>query len=174
MGAQVTLTNQEGLALLGFDLDVVHPVTLGLYTTTNCYEDALRFNCCHFDRYYAGKILRLINLAQVETRVNLVIAEVVSNFSPKLGELVDSAKEFGLRPCDEEAGPAFRLARLNQPNGESLRIVMKPIECEYQRAKLLWGFTVDNVDGKLWLGLNSVNPESRMRQGELLVFTKPS
>lgn len=69
-------------------------------------------------------------------------------------EAIEKAEKLGLELCPEEVGPQLRIQYSNQPEGERLRIAMKPISGIDRRAHV---FEVVHDGTGLWLGNESTN-----------------
>jgi hypothetical protein len=69
-------------------------------------------------------------------------------------EAIEKAKKLGLDLCPEEVGPQLRIQYSNQPDGERLRIAMKPIAGVGGHPHV---FEVVNDGTGLWLGNESSN-----------------
>jgi hypothetical protein len=107
-------------------------VDLGVYRDANAVREAFRTApyLIHID-HRADQILNRITFVQTDTPLNLVLTRVsdlgFGEDGASLKDIYEHASRLGLALCPAELGPALRLAYLDQPFGEYLRIAMQPV-----------------------------------------------
>lgn len=115
-----------------YEFPIWKAVDLGVHHDANAVRDAFRTtpDLIHID-YWADQILNRIAFLQTDTRFNLVLTTVsdlgFGEDGASLKDIYERASRLGLALCPAELGPALRLAYLDQPLGEYLRIAMRPV-----------------------------------------------
>jgi hypothetical protein len=115
-----------------YGLPIWKAVDLGVYRDATAVRDAFRTTpvLIHIDNL-ADQILNRITFLQTDTPLNLVLTRVsdlgFGEDGASLKDIYDRASRLGLALCPAEVGPALRLAYLDQPFGEYLRIAMQPV-----------------------------------------------
>ena len=147
-------------------------IILGFHQSPSAYCKALKANGCRIGEY-ADQILDKIRVSETEVQLDLVV-KTVAELGFKDGACRDAiyarAIELGLELCPAEVGPALRLAYLDQPYGEWLRIAMEPIADSDGNLKV---FEVDHVHDERWLGSCSGDPVDFWRADLQWVFVAP-
>ncbi len=98
--------------------------------TAEQYEQELEKAGNKIDRTYALSMLKKIKALPQSEQVDLVqftVEQLGFSSGATLEEIYMKAKEFNLDLCPPQVGPELRLAYIDQPNGEYLRIAMEPI-----------------------------------------------
>jgi hypothetical protein len=119
-------------SLYEFEFPIWKAVDLGVYHDAKTVRDAFRKApiLIHIDNW-ADQILNRITFQQTDTPLNLVVTTVsdlgFGGDGASLKDIYDRASRLGLALCPAELGPALRLAYLDQPFGEYLRIAMQPV-----------------------------------------------
>jgi hypothetical protein len=107
-------------------------VDLGVYHDANAVRDAFRTtpHLIRIDKW-ADQMLNRITFLQTDTTLNLVLTTVsdlgFGEDGASLKDIYERASRLGLALCPAELGPALRLAYLDQPLGEYLRLAMQPV-----------------------------------------------
>ena len=115
-----------------YEFPIWKAVDLGAYHDANAARDAFRTtpDLIHIDSW-ADQSLNRISFLQTDTPLNLVLTTVsdlgFGEDGASLKDIYERASRLGLGLCPAELGPALRLAYLDQPLGEYLRIAMQPV-----------------------------------------------
>jgi hypothetical protein len=115
-----------------YEFPIWKAVDLGVYHDANAVRDAFRTtpDLIHIDNW-ADQSLNRITFPQTDTPLNLVLTTVsglgFGENGASLKDIYERASRLGLALCPAELGPALRLAYLDQPLGEYLRIAMQPV-----------------------------------------------
>lgn len=151
-------------------------LTLGLYNTGDEYRQAFQHSPQYID--IGGTAQDMLDAADFtcspnQIGVDLVIMRVADLGFPEGGHydaICDRAAERGLRMCRPEVGPALRLALLDQPEGDTLYIAMKPIDV----GSFSYLFGVDHASFRLSLFGFSVPQHRRLSDWNArFVFERP-
>ena len=150
-------------------------VDLGAYHDANAVRDAVRAapQFIHVD-YWADQMLNRITFVRTDTPLSLVLTTVsdlgFGEEGAPLKDIYERASRLGLALCPAEMGPALRLAYLDQPLGESLRIAMQPVARSDGRAT---EFTVaKRLAGWLLIG-DDVRDDLVLAGDTRMVFVRP-
>ena len=121
---------------------------------------------------FANRLLGKMKLVRAAKKLELVVVTVAELGFPNgatFAQIVKVAKQLGLSLCPAEVGPALRLDYKDQPNGEWLRIAMKPVTDSGGGLRV---FGVGHDSGGLWLGTLWFRPECVWGPGARWVFVR--
>ena len=146
-------------------------ITLATYKDLRSLEAALRLAHCKMNDY-VRKLLNMsvFRLLPVRVKFDLVVrsvAELGFEEPATYPQICDRALELGLSLCLAEVGPALRLAYLDQPPDEYLRIAMCPI-VDMGNCRI---FSVNHEFDGLKLAWTGGNADTVWKLSERLVFT---
>jgi len=150
-------------------------VDIGIYYNANAVRDAFRTAPDIIrTEYRSNQMLSRMTFLQTDARLNLVLTTVADlgfgEDGASLKDIYERASQLGLALCPAELGPALRLAYLNQPFGEYLRIAMEPIAIAGGEAAV---FTVaKGLAGLLLIG-DDVRDDLVLAGNMRLVFVRP-
>ncbi len=85
----------------------------------------------------------------------------------RLDKIVAKAQKLGLDPCPEETGPQLRRQYRDQPLGEWLTVIMKPIADSDGFLRVV---CVERDDDGRWLGNTYGDPGNEFSPGDRLLF----
>lgn len=153
------------------DFPIWKTITLGAYKDTAAYCAALEAARCRVSDY-AREILKKISIAQSETPVDLARLTVRELGFPEgatTEQAYAAALTRGLTKCPAEVGPALRLAYMDQPFGELIRVGMEPIVGSDGNLNV---FRVVRGSGGRWLRASWAGPTGRWSPEVVWVFLR--
>ena len=167
---------QPGNPPVRAELPIWKTITLGQYKGVNAIRAAMDNAPCPINvGDWADEILGrpAFHFRASQSELDLVIirvAELGFEAGASLREIYARARAIGLALCPGEAGPALRLAYLNQPVGEFLHIAMEPVA---RYSGELVDFTLANGGAGLMLLGGDGRPELVLPGAVRFVFVKP-